>query len=115
MTGHVSVRKTITADRLVRAGAWCDEPAILRDLFPDGVEVTVELAERHAFTFDWDQGVNLLFSGMEVARYVIATRPAKAAFREAVKEAASEEARREARQALKLAKARAFAEIIQAR
>jgi hypothetical protein len=70
--------KTLTAEILKKAGAWCGQFFLFKELFPKGAEITEELCVKHAYDFDWAWAAENLLSAPARAEYDRVTAPARA-------------------------------------
>lgn len=59
----------MTQSRLEAAGACQDQIDTFVELFPDGVEITVELCDKHANEFSWSFAANNFLSDEEIAKW----------------------------------------------
>ena len=78
----------ITLEMLRQKHACRDQVARFQELFGDAVEVTVELAVKHAQDFDWDWAARSLLSAAGYSAYIAARAEAKRTY-----DAATDEAR----------------------
>ena len=63
-------------ETLARLDACRDYRSKFEQLFGEGVEVTVELCEKHAGDFDWEWAVGKLLTGEQRAEFWETVRPA---------------------------------------
>jgi hypothetical protein len=102
----------ITLEMLRQKHACRDQVARFQELFGDAVEVTVELAVKHAQDFDWDWAAWSLLSAAGYSAYDAATAKSRRAYAAATAKSrrAYAAALAAAERAYDAACARAFAE-----